>query len=347
MTGDATRGGRWRGLARGYAVDGYAGFRALVLGAGGFVGRHVAHAVYRAGCEVVLVVRDPAQADAALDPLGVRAERAQVDLADDRAVDRLIADTTPDLVFNLAGQGVVPGRFDDPAAQRINAELPLKLLGAMGRHARESDWPGQRLVHVGSGFEYGRAGGALRETGPVLPMSDYARTKLEGTLRTTIGAEKLSLRAVVARLFTVYGPGEPPHRLTPSLLEASRSGQPLPLTAGTQLRDFTYVQDVAAGLLRIGRVGEDRAGIVNLATGRSTSVRDFAELAARVFDLRPDLLRFGERPDGPEEMVHEPVAIDRLRGLTGWCPPTGLERGLRTTAEFAALQGTAEGDIGR
>lgn len=347
MTEDATSRRPWRGLARGYAVDGYAGFRALVLGAGGFVGRHVAHGVYRAGCEVVLAVRDPARADAALDPLGVRAERRQVDLGDDRAVDRLIADTVPDLVFNLAGHGLVPDRFDDREAQRINAELPLKLLGAMGRHVRESDWPGQRLVHVGSAFEYGRAGGRLRETGPVLPTSDYARTKLEGTLRTTIGAEQLSLRAVVARLFMVYGPGEPPHRLTPSLLEASRTRQPLALTAGTQLRDFIYVQDVAAGLLRLGCVGDDGAGVVNLATGRSTSVRDFAELAARLFDIPPDLLRFGERPAGTAEMVHEPVSIDRLQELTGWRPPTGLERGLRSTAEYAALQGPAEGDIER
>ena len=165
-------------------------------------------------------------------------------------------------------------------------------------------------------------------------------------LRDDGGAEQLSLRAVVARLFMVYGPGEPPHRLTPSLLEAARTREPVALTTGSQLRDFTYVQDVAAGLLRLGRVGEDAAGVVNLATGRSTPVREFAERAAAVLELPPDLLRFGARPDRAGEMVHDPVSIARLQQLTGWRPPTGIERGLRETATFLPPEAPGNGGPG-
>jgi UDP-glucose 4-epimerase len=332
----ATDHPRWRGLTRGYAVDGYAGFRALVLGSSGFIGRHVAHAVYLAGCELVLAVRDPGRADAALDPLGVRGERRIVDLTDPEQVDQLIAAVTPDVVFNLAGYGIDRSQDDADALRLVNAELPLRVLGALGRHARDSDWPGQRLVHAGSAFEYGAVGGPLAEDGPVSPTSGYAQSKLEGTLRTTIGAEQLELLAVVARLFTVYGPGEPSGRLLPSLLAAARRDQPLALTEGTQRRDFTYVQDVAAGLLRLGRAEADQAGVVNLASGRLTTVLEFAERAAATIGMPAGRLGFGERPGRTDEMGHDPVTIARLQELTGWRPPTGIERGVRLTAEHGA-----------
>ncbi len=338
MNSNSKTAPRFRGLTRGYAIDGYTGFRVLVLGASGFIGRHVAHAAYQAGCELVLAVRDPRRADAALGPLGIRAERREVDLADVEAVDRLIGEVLPDVVFNLAGYGIALSEHDDDLAQRINAELPLKVLGAIGRHVRESSWPGQRLVHAGSAFEYGSVGGPLRETGPALPTSTYGKTKLEGSLRTSIGAQQLRLRAVVARLFTVYGPGERPHRLLPALLHARRSGQPLALTGGEQRRDFTYVQDVAAGLLRLGRGEEDEAGVVNLATGRLTAVAEFIDAATRVLDISPDQLRLGDRPGQPDEMSHDPVTLERLRELIGWRPPTGIERGLRLTGEYDDLQ---------
>ena len=324
---------RWRGLTRGYAVDGYAGFRALVLGASGFVGRHVAHAVYQAGSAQVLGVRDGERAERALAPLGVRGERRIVDLADPSQVDHLIDAVTPDVVFNLAGYGVTPGQDDPDELRLVNAELPLRLLGALGRHARDTDWPGQRLVHAGSAFEYGQVGGPLDEDGPVSPSSPYARSKLEGTLRTTIGAEQLEIQAVVARLFTVYGPGEPAHRLLPSLLAAAREGGSLALTAGSQRRDFTYVQDVAAGLLRLGRAEADRGGVVNLASGRLTPVREFAERAAAAVGMPADRLGFGQRDDRPDEMRHDPVSLARLQELTSWRPPTGIERGVGLTAD--------------
>ncbi|MDP7112676.1 MAG: NAD-dependent epimerase/dehydratase [Myxococcota bacterium] len=332
----ATDRPRWRGLTRGYAVDGYAGFRALVLGASGFVGRHVAHAAYQAGCELVLAVQDPGRADAALGPLGVRGERRVVDLTDPGQIDGLIAEVTPDVVFNLAGYGVDPAQDDPDELRLINAELPLRVLGALGRHVRDCDWPGQRLVHAGSAFEYGAVGGPLTEDGPVSPTSDYARSKLEGTLRTTIGAEQLELLAVVARLFTVYGPGEPSQRLLPSLVDAAQTGQTIALTAGDQRRDFTYVQDVAAGLLRLGRTEADQAGVVNLASGRLTAVRVFAERAAGVLGIPAERLRFGERLGQSDEMRHDPVTITRLQEVTGWRPPTGIERGVGLTLQFSS-----------
>src|SRR5262249_10879150 len=142
------------------------------------------------------------------------------------------------------------------------------------------------------------------------------------------------LKGVTARLFTVYGPGEHQGRLLPSLLESARTGMPLQLTAGPQRRDFTYVEDVAEGLLRLGLVVAQPGAIVNLPTGQLTSVRCFVEQAASLLHISPDQLHFGALPTRLEEMVHSEVTHERLRRLIAWMPPTDIMTGVRRTVDF-------------
>jgi nucleoside-diphosphate-sugar epimerase len=122
--------------------------------------------------------------------------------------------------------------------------------------------------------------------------------------------------------------------LLPSLIEAARTGQTIRLTDGRQRRDFTYVADVAEGLLRLGMSSAEPGEIVNLATGRLIAVRQFVEQAAHILNISEERLLFGALPTRPEEMNHSPVAIDRLRRLTGWTPPTGIQDGIRGAWDF-------------
>jgi nucleoside-diphosphate-sugar epimerase len=133
-------------------------------------------------------------------------------------------------------------------------------------------------------------------------------------------------------LFTVYGPGEHPGRLLPSLIKAARTGDPLPLSNGSQSRDFTYVEDVAQALLDLGTSAAVAGEVVNVATGRLTRVRDFIEAAAAVLRICPETLLFGEAPARPWEMIHAPVTLERLRTLVGWIPATQVVEGIRRTA---------------
>jgi nucleoside-diphosphate-sugar epimerase len=140
---------------------------------------------------------------------------------------------------------------------------------------------------------------------------------------------------VTARLFNVYGPGEHPGRLLPSLLDAARSRTAVDLTAGQQRRDFTYVEDVAEGLLRLGVSPAMEPGfVVNLATGRLTTVKEFVLIAARLLAIPPEHLRFGALPGRTAEMSHEEVAIDRLTRLLAWRPAGTIEEGITRTRDF-------------
>jgi nucleoside-diphosphate-sugar epimerase len=307
----------------------YAGRRVLVTGGAGFIGRHVADAVAQVGAEVVVTRRETG--DAMRSP-GRRVVVA--DLSEAGAAAQLIRHVRPSVTFNLAGYGVDPAERDETRAERINHELVAELADACGA-CGDPAWRGLQLVHAGSALEYGTAGGNLREESRAAPSTLYGRSKLAGTAALQDACSRGRVRGITARLFTVYGPGEHPGRLLPSLIEAKRRGTPIPLTAGTQRRDFTYVADVVDAMLRLGALDNVQHDIVNVATGALTSVREFVVRAADVIGLDRAMLRFGAVATRAEEMAHDNVSIARLVEMCGWKPETTIEEGVRAAVEAA------------
>jgi nucleoside-diphosphate-sugar epimerase len=310
------------------SLDSYRGVTAVVLGASGFIGRWVASALADAGARAILVARTASSIPGTLRSTDVSVVEA--DLSREAAVREVLAGLEPAVVFNLAGYGVDRSEREERLALTINAELPRWIVEALAVTADQA-WSGQRLVHVGSALEYGEIGGDLAESSSPNPTTLYGRTKLAGTLAVQRACSEREMRGITARLFTVYGWGEHAGRLLPTLMQAATHNEPIPLSAGLQRRDFTYVEDVAEGLLRLGVAGGGAAPgeVVNLATGRLTTVREFATEAARVLGIAPERLAFGALPTRAEEMQHDPVSVERLRQLLGWVPSTPIADGVR------------------
>ena len=312
----------------------------LVLGATGFIGRWVARAATAAGARTTLAVRDAAAAASIFPRYEVRGETVVCDLADPDEARRLVQAVPATLIVNLVGYGVDSRERDESLSQRINADLPEALMHAC---AASSTRGAATLIHVGSALEYGTTGGDLAEDSPAQPGTVYGRTKLAGTEAVHRLASELGVRALTARLFTVYGPGEHPGRLLPSLIEGARAGADIPLSDGVQRRDFTFVEDVAQSLLRLADAPIRAGEIVNLSTGVMFSVRHFVECAAPLLGIAADRLRFGALPTRPEEMRHDGVRVDRLRALIGATPSADLARGIRATMEFLEGPGGVTG----
>ena len=323
------------------ATASYAGARALVLGGSGFIGRWMARALSDAGADLVVSGRDGGAVRAALNSLNVQAEVVPATLHESADVRALLADCRPSVVFNLAGYGVDRSERDDGQLLLVNRDLVHWLAEALAGQ-RQQEWPGPTLVHVGSALEYGAVGGNLAEVVEGRPTEAYGRSKLAGTVALDSVARRTGLRAVTARLFTVYGPGEHETRLLPSLVRAAESGGSVALSSGTQRRDFTYVADAAEGLLRLGAAASLTDSLVNVTTGRISTVRQFAETAARVLGLEGSRLRFGALPDRPEEMLHDRVATERMRRATGWVPGTTIAVGVERAV---ALSGVGTGPV--
>lgn len=317
------------------AVTGFESYRdapTLVLGGAGFIGARLAHALDRAGADVSLAVRDGGEARVRVATFGRIPHIEVVDLASRGEATRVVRALRPTIVFNLAVHGVDPSERDPALMRVVNVALVTELLEAVGSIGPNA-WAGQRVIQIGSALEYGAARGALSEETPTNPTTEYGRTKLDASLRVAAAARE-GLAASVARLFTVYGPGEHPGRLLPSLIAAARSGERVELSSGVQRRDFTYVDDVVEGLLRLGlsSPAPDEA-IVNLATGRLTSVREFVERAAAILPIDPSKLAFGARDTRAEEMWHDEVDLTRLCRRIDWVPGTTVAEGVRRSWE--------------
>ena len=308
-------------------VPGYQGVKVLVLGASGFIGARVALALERAGAEVIRAVR--AVGDPALAGPGY----VVTDLEGDETAEPLLGQVKPAITFNLAGYGVDRSEQDEALSTRINDELVEELCYAVSDH-EHAEWPGQNLIHAGSALEFGTVTGDLSDPWHCRPTTTYGRTKLRGSEHVVAAVQRNEIRGISARLFTVYGPGEHPGRLLPSLVEQRGSDGPIELSEGLQRRDFTYVDDVAEGLLRLGLLEEPLAeGALNLATGRLETVREFALTAGNVLGIAEERMKFGALPTRPEEMAHDPVSVKRLSELVGWTPPTTIEEGVRRSSE--------------
>ena len=330
--------------SRGHSKEGvYAGRRILVIGASGFIGRWVSAALAGQGALVSALVRDPAKVPTEIgEASGISLVPGDVErrteLAD--SIAEVMADLRPSVTFNLVGYGVRPGQDDPGTAERLNTDFVGRLM-KVAADVRDDDWPGNAVVHAGSQAEYGPLT-QLEESQDPEPVSLYGRTKLAGTRLAARCARDTGLPAVVARVFNVYGPGEPAHRLLPTLIRRAADEDPIDLTSCVQERDFVFVRDVADAMLRLGAASPLQGEPVNIATGRPIPLRELVLSAAQQLQISPERLRFGALPDRPLEVPSPAVSARRLRELTGWSPATSLEVGIRETVANARQSMSAE-----
>lgn len=316
-------------------LETYRDARVLVLGASGFIGRWVMRGLQEAGARAVAGARNPEACRAVLRSVGVDSVALPFDALEEGQVRTVLDEVQPDAVVNLVAYGVQPGDTDEALAERINADFPAVLASAVA--ARTPEAPGavaNRLIHVGSQYEYGPRT-EMAEEDPCTPTTLYGRTKLEGTERVQEVCADTGLTALTVRLFNVFGPGEGEHRLLPSLMRAAHTGEPIQLTSGRQIRDFTYVEDVAEGLLRLGAAFPLDGDVVNLASGRPIALRELVSTVAHELRIPSQNLEFGARPDRAAEAAIVAASIERLRHLTGWTPPTQVATAIRRTVAFA------------
>lgn len=309
------------------------GIKIAVFGASGFIGRWVARAFTERGARPILVTRNPAAMRQVCREYGIDGDIVEADVCDRDALTALFRDVRPAVVCSLAAYGANRSERDEMLSEQINVRAIETICELTARY-RDPSWTGQALIHTGSGLEYGLNGGALSEDQECKPHTVYGHHKLAATRLIEAIASRRSLPVLTARLFTVYGPGEHPGRLLPTLVETAVSGSVAQLSSGLQKRDFTYVEDVAEGICRLVQSACRPGEVVNLATGRLTSVREFAETAREVLGIPRQHIQFGQSSLRPDEMPHRSISIARLQQRTGWAPATSIAEGIRKTGSF-------------
>jgi UDP-glucuronate 4-epimerase len=286
--------------------------RVLVTGGLGFIGSRLCDALLDDGV-AVRCVDDLSGAYA--DATGPRAAAALAD----RGAEVMVARCDPahvrgvDAVLHLAALPGVRSRRAPSVLHEVNAGLTERLAHAAAR-------TGARFVFTSSSSVYGNASVLpTPEDAPLAPLNPYAESK--------VAAEAAVLAhggdPVIVRPFTVYGPGQRPDMAFARWIAALEAGAPLPWHAQHgDARDFTYVDDVVAGIvaaLRRGRSGR----AYNLSGWRPVPLRDALALVAD--GLEPPL---DEHPASSAEARLTHGCGRRAAAELGYAPRVDLGEGI-------------------
>ncbi len=306
--------------------------RVLVSGAAGFIGLPVVGQLVRHGADVHAISRRPAPQET----LG--AHWHQADLADDAAVDELMNELAPEQLVHLAWY-TNHGRFWQAPENLDWIGHSLRLLRAFVHHG------GRRLVMLGSCAEYDwlTADRPLSEARTRLAPSTLYGVAKDALRRVAAAyAEQEQVELAWARPFFLYGPGESSARLVPSVIRSLLADEIMEVSAGGQVRDFTYVEDIAGAVVAL--LESHVVGDVNIASGTGVRVGEVIELIAQMIGSSAPLHsgRPSGRPGEPSSLVAD---IARLRDEVGyrqrWTLAAGLEATIRWWETDGGRSGTA------
>lgn len=307
----------------------------LLTGAAGFIGYHVASALAARGESVIGVddlnpYYDVSLKQARLDRLAADPgfRFVHIDVSDRLAVAGLI-DGAPEVtrVVHLAAQAGVRHSLVDPYAYiQANVMGHLVILEAARRLPRL-----EHLVYASSSSVYGaNASLPFRETDRVdHPVSVYAATKRADELISHAYAHLFGLPQTGLRFFTVYGPWGRPDMAYYAFAQAIVRGEALTLYGqGGVRRDFTYVDDIVAGVLgcldRPPAPGKEPR-VLNIGNTRAEPVSRLVELLEEALG-RAAIVEYVDRPASDVEATF--ASIDAIAALTGYAPRTPLAEGI-------------------
>ena len=341
--------------------------RILVTGAAGFIGSNLVKAIYGYLKQAQVVGVD--DMNDYYDP-ALKAERLsqlkgfpdftfiQGNIADRRMIDNVFTDFQPQIVVNLAAQAGVRYSITNPDAYIESNIIGFYNILEACRHSYDLYEGGvQHLVYASSSSVYGSNGNIPYsvEDKTDSPVSLYAATKKSNELMAHAYSKLYNIPATGLRFFTVYGPAGRPDMAYFGFTEKLVRGEKIQIfNHGNCERDFTYIDDVVEGIMRVMLKAPARAtgqdglplppyAIYNIGNSSPENLLDFVDV------LQQELLRAGVLPADydfeshmefvPMQPGDVPVTYADTSALEhdfGFKPSTPLREGLRAFAEWYA-----------
>ncbi len=303
----------------------------LVTGGAGFIGSHLVDSLVSAGETVRVVDNLSTGKRENLSHHGPGAfEFVEADLAEPGVADSAVSDV--DYVLHIAAIPSVPRSVKDPlTSHRANVEATLLLLQA----AREAGV--ERLVFASSSSVYGDSPKLPKhEEMPTNPRSPYALQKLIGEQYARLFHSLYGLDTVSLRFFNVFGPRQDPSSPYSGVISlftsALSEGRPPTIHGdGRQTRDFTFVSDVASGVITAATATGVSGKVINLAPGGRVSINSLYHVLQELIgsDVTPI---YGPPREG--DVRNSQAANLLARDLLGFDAEVTTEEGLRRTVEW-------------
>ena len=339
----------------------------LVTGAAGFIGSNLVKAIFRQLPDAVVVGVDNMN-----DYYDVRLKEERLaqleqfsgfefvcgNIADRQLIDGLFAEFQPEIVVNLAAQAGVRYSITNPGAY-IEANLIgfYNILEACRNSYSQYEGGVEHLVYASSSSVYGSNKKVPYSTDDKVdnPVSLYAATKKSNELMAHAYSKLYNIPSTGLRFFTVYGPAGRPDMAYFGFTNKLVKGEKIQIyNYGNCKRDFTYVDDIVEGVIRVMQkapvraVGEDGLpvppyAVYNIGNSNPENLLEFVTI------LQEELIAAGVLPADYDFEAHKelvpmqpgdvPVTYADTSALErdfGFKPSTSLREGLRAFAQWYA-----------
>jgi nucleoside-diphosphate-sugar epimerase len=313
------------------------GARLLITGGAGMIGSTLAHLAVAHGAEVtVLDALIPMYGGNPFNLKGVmdQIDFIQGDIRDPEVLLQAVAGA--DYIFSLAAQvSYVDSNVHPLLDLDINCRGHINLLNACAKVNRQA-----KLVFTSSRFVYGTIEyNPVDEKHPFNCLSIYGIHKLAGEKYYRFYHDAQGLATVSVRIANPYGPRQQmkhsKYGIVNWFIRLALEGKPLTVYgAGTQQRDYIFVDDLAEALVQVALAKETAGEVYNLGSGAGTAFTDMANLVAELIpgtEVRqvewPKDRYFVETGDYISN-------INKISAATGWVPKTSFKEGIARTIDF-------------
>jgi nucleoside-diphosphate-sugar epimerase len=299
--------------------------RALLTGASGFIGSHLAEALLAAGYEVLALRRT----STSLHRVASLTSSLTWINTDDVVWEDQVRAWQPEYLVHSAWLGVSAGQRDDWSSQVINLEFTVKLLQLMAAG------PARQIIALGSQAEYGHFHDRIAETDPANPDTAYGAVKLATleVLRAFCQVHGLCWQWL--RVFAVFGPREDAHWFVTHVVTKMLYGQKLDLTACEQRYDYTYVRDLARAIVSVLGASPASSGVYNVSANAALPLKDIVQSAYNITQSSSEI-NYGAIPYRLGQVMHLEGNADRFISVFGPVSTTPLSQALAETVTFVA-----------
>jgi len=297
----------------------------IVTGGAGFIGKHLVHSLLDNRQKVVIVdrVATPKTLGSSHGLVGRKMDVASISSLN-------VSGLREAKIVHLAADVSVVKSVRDPISTvRSNIGVTCEML----EFARKID--SERLVFSSTAAVYGDKRGRCRETDPPSPASPYAVSKLACEHYCKLYSSLYGVQTVILRYFNVYGPGQSTNYagvITRFVTRALNEEPPVIFGDGNQTRDFIFVSDVVRATMAALEKPIPGGTIINIGTGRPTSVRSLADRILRILKLEHlhPVHTFASRGD----VRHSRADTSIARAKLGFRSARGLDDGLLKTIDW-------------
>lgn len=314
-------------------LSSYTRKKILITGGAGCIGSNLVRTLLNAEPERIVVIDDLSASYEWNLPRDPRVVFIKGSVLDEEKMKRAFS-FGPHYVFHLAAHFANQNSVDHP-----ETDLLVNALGTLKTLEYANLVGVEKFVFASSGCSvYGnRAPLPLREDYVSLHLdTPYQISKLVGELYCNYFHNYYGLPVTVARFFNVYGPGEVPGKyrnVIPNFIWWAMNKQPLPITGtGEETRDFTFVEDIVDGTLRMGVVEEAVGEAINLASETETRVINLANWINELVGNEAGVVFKPRR--GWDKVVKRRASIEKARKILGYEPKIGIEEGIKRTVDW-------------